>query len=102
MFRRGQRCEHNDEAQMSNATFEMAPMQWADLKDIDEVEPIGESDSECLAEVREVLKKHGKRDRLGVALLHKHFDMAGDEVLVEYSDKEERVLTIKPVKAEAA
>ena len=87
---------------MSNATLEMAPMQWADLKDIDEVEPIGVRDYECLAEIREVLKKHGKRDRLGVALLHKHFDMVGDEVLVEYSDKEERVLTIKPVKAGAA
>jgi hypothetical protein len=49
-----------------------------------------------------VLKKHGKWDRLGVALLHKHFDIAGDEVLVEYSNKEERILTIKPIKAEAA
>jgi hypothetical protein len=87
---------------MSTATLEMAPMQWANLKDIDEVEPISEQDYGCLAEVREVLKRHGKRDRFGVALLHKHFDLADDEMLVECTNKQERVLTIKPVKAEDA
>jgi hypothetical protein len=80
----------------------MAPMQWAALKDIDDINPLNESDYECLAEIREVLKRHGKAERLGVALLHKHFDMAGDEVLVESSDKEDRVLTIKPVKQDEA
>ncbi len=83
---------------MSKTALMIAPMQWAEVKDIDEVEPLNESDSDCLVEIREVLKKHGKRDRLGVALLHSHFEMAVDEVLVEFSDSESRVLTLKPVK----
>jgi len=79
-------------------TVSVSPMQWATLKDIDDVEPLGEGDYACLAEIREVLKRHGKRERLGVALLHKHFDLDDDELLVEITNKEERVLTITPVK----
>jgi len=76
----------------------MSPMQWTELQDIDDVEPLNPSDYECLAAVREVLKRFGKRDRFGVALLHKHFDLAEDELLMEVSQPDERVLTIKPVK----
>lgn len=81
---------------MNTTRLEVAPTQWADLKDIDDVEPINDSDLECMVEVREVLKKHGKRERFGVALLHKHFGMNDDEVLVEETDREARQLTIKP------
>jgi len=87
---------------MSTATLTVAPTQWAELEDIGDVEPISEGDLTCLAEVREVLKKFGKRERFGVALLHKHFDMAEDEILVEHTNKEERVLTIRPAKPETA
>ncbi len=80
----------------------MAPTQWGRYKDIEDVEPINDSDLDCLAEVSRVLKQHGKRERFGVALLHKHFDMNSDEQLVEYTDAEARVLTIKPVKKEEA
>jgi hypothetical protein len=83
---------------MASATLEVAPTQWANLKDIHEVEPINEGDLDCLAEVRNVLKKHGKQERFGIALLHKHFDMEADEILLEESDVEGRVLTVKPVK----
>src|SRR4051794_39993335 len=82
----------------ANTNLVIAPIQWADLKDIDVVDPLNDSDSDCLVELREVLKKHGKRDRFGVALLHSHFEMADDEVLVEISDEESRVLTLRPVK----
>ena len=58
-----------------STTLEVAPMQWGLLKDLDDVGSINDSDVDCLAEVREVLKKHGKRERFGVALLHRHFDM---------------------------
>src|SRR5579884_990287 len=85
-----------------SVTLVMAPMQWAKMKDMDEVEPINGSDYACLAEIREVLKRHGKQERLGIALLHKHFEVAGDEMLVEYTDKQERVLTTKTVKVEEA
>jgi hypothetical protein len=81
-------------AQMS----ELLSPPGADLKDFHEVEPINESDSACLDEVCEVLKKHGKLERFGVSLLHKHFDLAADEVLVEDNDPQTRVLTVKAVK----
>lgn len=76
----------------------MAPIQWSRYKDIHDVKPINDEDLDCLAEVSAVLKRHGKRERFGVALLHKHFDMQADEQLVEHTDVVGRVLTIKPVK----
>jgi hypothetical protein len=87
---------------MANATLTVAPTQWAHLKDIHDVDPVNDSDLPCLAAVREVLKKHGRQDRFGVALLHKHFDMGEDEILVEETDVAGRVLTIKPVKQATA
>ena len=83
-------------------TLEITPTQWGRYKDIEDVEPINDSDLDCLAEVSEILKKHGKRERFGVALLHKHFEMSVDEQLVEYTDEVNRILTIKPVKKSEA
>ncbi len=76
----------------------IAPMQWSSLKDIDSVEPINDSDTDCLIEIRDVLKKHGKMERLGVALLHSHFDLESDEILLESSDEENRTLITQAVK----
>jgi hypothetical protein len=67
---------------------------WNDLKDIEEVTPVGESDLSCLADVRDVLKRYGMQDRFGVALLHKHFELQPGEMLVEQTDKSARTLTI--------
>ncbi len=83
---------------MSTMTFEAIPVQWTALQAFEEIEPINDADLECLAEVREVLKKYGKRERFGVTLLHKHFDIAEDEILVETTDVEARLLTTKPMK----
>lgn len=82
---------------MSATELIVAPIQWAELSDIDEIEPLNENDADCLAEIREVLKKHGKRDRFGVALLHAHFPMTDDEILVETTDRDARRLTLEPV-----
>lgn len=87
---------------MANVTLEVVPTQWGRLKDIHEVEPINDGDLDCLAEVRQVLKRHGKQERFGIALLHKHFEMYDGEILVEETDVQGRVLTIKPVKQEVA
>jgi len=76
----------------------IAPMQWSNLRDIDAVEPINDGDTDCLIEIRDVLKKHGKMERLGVALLHSHFDLESDEILLESSDEENRTLITKAVK----
>lgn len=73
-----------------------------DLKDVSEVPPIGEADKICMAEIKEVLKKFGKLDRFGITLLHKHFDLTDDEILVESIDEVNRVQVIRPMKKEEA
>lgn len=68
------------------------------LLDIHDVEPLNETDYPCLQEIRDVLKKYDMQSRFGVTLLHKHFELEQDEVLVESTDVESRVQTIVPVK----
>ena len=76
----------------------IAPVEWANLKDIDDVEPLNESDAACFAEVRDVLKRHDRLNRFGLALLHSHFSLAPDEVMVESTFLEDRTLVTKPHK----
>ncbi|MFT4075636.1 MAG: hypothetical protein QM647_08880 [Asticcacaulis sp.] len=80
----------------------MRPMEWAPLPDIEDVEPLNDMDADCLSEIQAVLKRHGKQDRFGVTLIHKHFDMAEDEVLLEHTHLEDRRLVLAPVKTDAA
>jgi hypothetical protein len=80
----------------------IAPVEWSSLKDIDQIEPINDEDTDCLLEVREVLKKYGRLDRFGVALLHSHFDLADDEIMLESTDEANRTLTTKPVRRSEA
>lgn len=46
-----------------------------------------------------MVEKHGKTRRFGAILLHQHFMLASDELLVEHCDIEQRVLTTAPVNA---
>jgi hypothetical protein len=74
------------------------PLQWSSLKDIDDVRPIDDSDAVCLEEVRLVLAKHGNLDRFGIALLHSHFQVAEDEMMLETTDAEHREHRVRPIK----
>ena len=76
--------------------IEVAPVQWSKFKDIDDVEPLNDGDVDCLAEIRDVLAKHGKMSRLGIALLHSHFNLSPGEVMIEESDEEHRRLITRP------
>ena len=69
-----------------------------DLPDISEVSEVSKEDRECIKEVKEVLEKHGKSSKFGLTLLHSHFPVDEDEVLVEVCDPENRTLTAKPKK----
>lgn len=69
------------------------------LPDIDEVEPLNASDQACMEELRSVLERHGALQRFGVTLLHEHFEISADEVMMEYVDKDRRELLTKPVAA---
>ena len=77
------------------------PMQWAALPDIAETKPLTAHDKNCLREIRDVLDRYGCLDKFGVSLIHKHFDIHADEILVESIDVANRTLTVQPVRREA-
>lgn len=70
----------------------------AGLPHIDSLLPRSADDEACFTELREVLARHGKLDRFGVTLLHHHFAVGTDEVLVEECDVEGRTLVTRPRK----
>lgn len=63
-----------------------------------EAAPLGPSDEAFVAEFRELLAKYGNLDRFGLCLLHQHFDVAPDEILLESNDPVARTLTVTPQK----
>ncbi|MGQ8365472.1 hypothetical protein [Glaciecola sp. 1036] len=73
------------------STIKLEAVQWSSLKDIDDVEPLNEKDYSVLTELREVLLKHGYINRFGIKLLHRHFDISQDEIIMENTDVESRV-----------
>lgn len=76
----------------------MISLLWGEINHIDNVRPIDDEDLPCLNEIFEILKKHNCIDRFGVALLHKHFDLQEDEVLLETTDVAGREQWIRPIK----
>ncbi len=68
------------------------------LPDISKVTPLSEADKPLIDDIVTVLKKHGAQHRFGLTLLHQHFDISPDEVLVESTDVKARTQTIKPDK----
>jgi hypothetical protein len=76
----------------------IAPMQWAPIQELQNVEPLNDKDIVCMSELREVLAKHGKLERFAMHLVHKHFDLNDDEIMCEYTDSENRTLTLVPKK----
>ncbi len=73
------------------SAINLETVQWSSLKDIDEVEAINEKDHSVLIELKQVLLKHGYTNRFGVCLLHKHFDILQDEIVMENTDVDARV-----------
>jgi hypothetical protein len=66
------------------------PMQWTGLADLPDVPPVGDDNLHCLAEVRDVLARHGKLNRFAVHLAHRHFALGPDEILIERPDPDGR------------
>ena len=58
------------------------------LPDLHEVKPMGPDDANCLEQLREVLIRNGAVDRFGITLLHDHFEVQPDELLVETCEPE--------------
>ena len=68
----------------------IAPLQWSRLQDLRDVAPLDDADLACMDELRRVLERHGRLGRFALHLVHRHFDVAPHEVLVEYSDADTR------------
>lgn len=68
------------------------------LPDINDVAPLSVDDVDCLAEIRIILERHDALHRFGIALLHAHFPLDEDEVLLEHVDEESRTLIHRVVK----
>jgi hypothetical protein len=65
-------------------------MQWTGLADLHDVPPVDGSDLDCLAEIRDILARHGKLRRFAVHLAHRHFALGPDEILIERPDPDGR------------
>lgn len=83
-----------------NAPLRNDLAQWNHLSDIHDVQPLTDHDRACLDALRDVLEAYGCLERFGVNLLHKHFEMEADEILVEQVDEQARKLLTKPVKVD--
>ncbi|WP_143748868.1 hypothetical protein [Mesorhizobium sophorae] len=66
------------------------PMQWSVLPELQDAPPLGDDDLDCLAEVRDVLARHGKLRRFALHLAHRHFVLGSDEILIEWPDPDGR------------
>jgi hypothetical protein len=57
---------------------------------------------EFLNEVSDLFKKHHMLDRIGLCLLHQHYDIRPNEILVETTESQNRITTLQPVDAISA
>ena len=76
--------------------IELAPLPY-----IDDVKPLSPEDEACMAEIKDVLMKHHRLQRFGLCLMHEHFQVAEDEILLETCNLEKRTLMIRPAKRAA-
>ncbi|KUN02357.1 hypothetical protein AQI95_26370 [Streptomyces yokosukanensis] len=67
----------------------------AALPRFEEAEGLGPQDAEFVRDLVGVLAKHGNLNRFGLCLLHDHFPLAADEVLVETNDVSTRTLHVQ-------
>lgn len=70
------------------------------LPHVREVVPLSDADKPLVDEVTAVLQKHGALGRFGLTLLHRHFEIGDDEILVETTDAASRTQTVRPVSKE--
>src|ERR1019366_2181840 len=77
---------------------------YAVLPDIDSpaMEALDDSDWECLDEIGGLLIAKGVNDRFGITLLHSHFPISDNEIMVEEPRPGERAFTLRPVEDHAA
>ena len=77
-------------------TLQTAPSR--NLPSFDHAEPLANGDEAFLKDVYDVLQKHGNLGRFGLCLVHDHFEVGQDEILLETNDPEARTLSLETVK----
>ena len=77
---------------------------YAALPDIDSpaMPALDDGDWECLDEIGGLLIAKGANDRFGVTLLHSHFSIGDNEIMVEQPRPGKRAFTLCPVEDRAA
>lgn len=71
------------------------PVDYQQLQDIDEIDHEAIAQNKGMVdELLKVIKNHGVEQRFAVCLLHKHFEVGSDEVVVEKVDMEAGTLTL--------
>jgi hypothetical protein len=77
---------------------------YAVLPDIDSptMEALDDKDWACLDEIGELLIAKGANDRFGITLLHSHFPIGDNEIMVEKPNPSERTFTLRPLEGFAA
>lgn len=68
------------------------------LTNIEYIQPLNSNDDAVMADLYDVLKKHNALKRFGITLLHEHFLIEENEVLLELTDKVTPTQKIKPFK----
>jgi hypothetical protein len=84
---------------MENAMpMKIVPLAFAvnRLTALDEAARRLNSEAALFREIRELLRRYGAEKKYGLTLLHKHFDLADNEVLMEYADVGNRTLITRP------
>lgn len=67
------------------------------LPDITEAKALSPQDGALVRDIVDVLRKHNALDRFGLTLLHQHFQISDNEVLVESVDTKTRTQTTRPM-----
>jgi hypothetical protein len=65
--------------------------------DLLHAESFGDDDRALVADLHAVLKSHDAIGRFGITLLHSHFPVGSDEILLEETNVAAREQTIRPV-----
>lgn len=69
-----------------------------DLTEVKPYDPVNPNDVKCFSIIYNVLEAFGYTDRFGICLLHKHFDIDEDEVIVEGSGEGDRSTLLEVIK----
>jgi len=72
--------------------IQLETVQWNTMPHIDDVDSISDGDYEVIREIGEVLRRHGREEKFGVCLLHKHFNLKEGERMCEETDFENKML----------